>query len=180
MADSDTLILVDREDKEIGFAPKLEAHLGSGKLHRAFSLLIFDRQGRLLLQKRAANKMLWGGFWSNTVCSHPRKGEKTVDAAHRRLKEEIGMTTDQLEEACTFVYQVPFGSIGGEHEFLHVFVGQSEDEPAPQPEEIESIRWTTRRELEAEMKAYPERFTPWFAMILEQLQKKRIPVDFYA
>mgnify|MGYP001559989983 CR=1 FL=1 len=180
MADSDTLILVDREDNEIGFAPKLEAHLGSGKLHRAFSLLIFDRQGRLLLQKRAANKMLWGGYWSNTVCSHPRKGEKTIDAAHRRLKEEIGMMSKQLAEACTFIYQVPFGSIGGEHEFLHVYVGTSDDEPTPQSDEIESIRWVTRQELDVEMKDHPERFTPWFAMILERLQKKRIPEGFYA
>lgn len=171
MADSDTLILVDEQDREIGFMPKREAHLGKGTLHRAFSVLVFDHSGRLLLQQRVKDKMLWGGYWSNTVCSHPRKGEELLAAAHRRLQEELGMESPDLKEAFTFIYQVPFAEIGSEHEFLHVFVGHSVQPPQPNPREVAAVRYITQEELTRELDEKAEAYTPWFKMIWERVQK---------
>lgn len=171
MADSDTLILVDENDKEIGFMPKREAHLGKGTLHRAFSVLVFDTQGHVLLQQRVKDKMLWGGYWSNTVCSHPRKGEETLRAAHRRLKEELGIKSSDLKEVFTFIYQVPFGDVGAEHEYLHVLVGHSDQIPQPEPSEVMAVRYVTKEELTKELEAKSSDYTPWFKMIWERLEK---------
>ena len=117
------LVLVDEHDHETGFLDKLAAHSGQGVLHRAFSLFVFNSQGELLLQQRAADKRLWPGFWSNTCCSHPRPGEETEAAAMRRLREELGFTTP-LTKLFSFTYRSEYDNGLTEFEFDHVFVGR--------------------------------------------------------
>ena len=118
-SEREELILVDRDDREIGFASKANAHDGDGVLHRAFSLFLFDDDGRLLLQQRAPDKRLWGGYWSNSCCSHPRRGESLEVATRRRLRDELNFETE-LEHVYWFCYQASFGDAGSEHELCHV------------------------------------------------------------
>ena len=114
-SEREQLILVDESDNEIGHLSKAECHDGQGVLHRAFSVFLFDSQGRLLLQRRSAGKRLWPGYWSNSVCSHPRRGESMALATERRVQEELGVTVE-LQYVYRFRYQVEFGEAGSEHE----------------------------------------------------------------
>src|SRR4051794_23646258 len=136
-AESDELILVDEHDNPVGYSAKLAAHENGGRLHRAFSIFIFNSRGEMLLQRRAAGKYHFGGLWTNACCSHPRRGESTVDAAHKRLREELGLDTD-LREIFSFTYRAT-DSVSGltEHEFDHVFVGRFDGTPLPNAGEID-------------------------------------------
>ena len=151
------LILVDANDQQTGVANKLKAHQ-EGLLHRAFSLFVFDSRGWLLLQRRAPEKYHSGGLWTNTCCGHPRDGEPTEDAAHRRLGEEMGFDC-ALQEVTAFIYeaQVPGGLI--EHEFDHVYIGRHDGEPVPNPAEASDWRWIEPHRLLSWMGAEPELFT---------------------
>jgi isopentenyl-diphosphate delta-isomerase type 1 len=140
--DDEPLILVDAEDREVGFMQKAEAHVGAGSLHRAFSLFVFDAQSRLLLQQRAAGKRLWGGYWSNTCCSHPRRGETMDTAIHRRLREELGMDCE-LGYLFKFQYQAQFDADGAEHELCWVYAGRSDAQRAGSHPK----HWTPRSQL---------------------------------
>src|SRR5271168_1634093 len=126
MADSDTLILVDAADCRLGSMSKARCHEGRGVLHRAFSLLIFNEAGELLLQQRAATKRLWPLYWSNSCCSHPRRAESMETAIHRRLHEELGLRCP-LQFLFKFQYQAQFEAAGAEHEVCSVFIGRSSD-----------------------------------------------------
>lgn len=158
------LILVDANDQQTGVANKLKAHQ-EGLLHRAFSLFVFDSRGWLLLQRRAPEKYHSGGLWTNTCCGHPRDGEPTEDAAHRRLGEEMGFDC-ALQEVTAFIYeaQVPGGLI--EHEFDHVFIGRHDGEPVPNPAEASDWMWIAPCQLLSWMDAEPDLFTVWFKEIL--------------
>ena len=158
------LILVDANDQQVGVANKLQAHQ-EGLLHRAFSLFVFDSRGWLLLQRRAPEKYHSGGLWTNTCCGHPRDGEPTEDAAHRRLGEEMGFDC-ALQEVTAFIYeaQVPGGLI--EHEFDHVFIGRHDGEPVPNPAEASDWMWIAPCQLLSWMDAEPDLFTVWFKTIL--------------
>lgn len=160
----DLLILVDVNDQQIGTAGKLRAHQ-KGQLHRAFSIFIFDRQSRVLLQQRADGKYHSPGLWSNTCCGHPRLGEKTADAARRRLMEEMGLACE-LTERLTFTYraQVPGGLM--EYEYVHVLVGLSEATPTPAPDEAKTWRWVHPLELREELDNAPDTFTIWFRILV--------------
>ncbi len=160
-SEAEQLILVDENDNEIGFASKGEAHDGDGILHRAFSLFIFDDDGRLLLQQRSGEKRLWGGFWSNSCCSHPRRGEIVGEAVHRRLEQELGMTAE-LQYVYKFQYQADFGQAGAEHELCHVYVGKATSPVQANRSEIDDWRWVTPTQLSAAIDAEPQRYTPWF------------------
>jgi len=159
--DDEPLILVDEQDNEVGFLPKAEAHVGHGTLHRAFSLFVFNRDGELLLQQRAAGKRLWGQFWSNTCCSHPRRGETMDIAIHRRLKEELGFEC-RFDYLFKFQYQAQFDETGAEHELCWVYAGRSDTRPVVNANEISAIRYIAPDALDAEIIAKPEQFTPWF------------------
>jgi isopentenyl-diphosphate delta-isomerase len=161
--DSEALILVDENDNEIGSMSKAECHQGEGILHRAFSLFIFDRSGRLLLQQRSSEKLLWPLFWSNSCCSHPRRGETMDEAVHRRLHQELGMTSD-LQYLYKFQYQAGFQDLGSEHELCWVYAGVSDEAAQPNPHEVADHRWVTPQELDQEMTTRAETFTPWFQM----------------
>lgn len=167
--DSEELILVDENDQEIGSLHKARAHEGRGTLHRAFSLFVFNSAGELLLQQRAAGKRLWPGYWSNTCCSHPRKGETVDFSVNRRLYEEVGLRTP-LHYFYKFQYQAQFDDTGGEHELCWVFAGCSDEAPNINPTEIAAVRYISPAALNREMAATPEHFTPWFRMEWQRLQ----------
>jgi len=164
----DQLILVDEEDREIGTMAKTECHLGAGILHRAFSVFLFDADGKVLIQERAAGKMLWPGFWSNSCCSHPRPGETTEGAAKRRVREELRLEC-RLGFLYKFRYQAAFGSVGSEHELCYVYAGHASGTILTDPLEIAAIRWITPADLDLEIAASPERFSPWMKLEWQQI-----------
>lgn len=167
-SESEALILVDAHDEVVGYMDKSAAHDGDGVLHRAFSLFIFNAQGQLLLQQRARGKRLWPEFWSNSCCSHPRKGERMDEAIHRRLEQELGMTAE-LHYAYKFEYSAPFGKLGTEHELCWVYIGHTDAEPVINTTEILDWRWIEPGELTEAIAAEPERYTPWLKMEWERL-----------
>ena len=160
----DNLILVDENDNPIGAMPKLLAHQ-LGRLHRAFSVFIFNEQGELLIQQRALHKYHSAGQWANSCCSHPTLGEDTQQAAQRRLHEELGFTTE-LEHVGTLMYHAPVSGGLIENEYDHLFIGNYNHSISPNTEEVIAIRWVSLEHLTAEIKAKPENFTPWFKKIL--------------
>tara|TARA_Y100001970_G_scaffold178529_1_gene217392 strand:- start:1880 stop:2425 length:546 start_codon:yes stop_codon:yes gene_type:complete len=157
---TDRLILVDGSDREIGSALKEDCHLGDGILHRAFSVFIFNDKKEVLLQQRSKEKMLWGKFWSNACCSHPRLGESIEDAAHRRIKEELSLET-KLNFLFKFQYKERFGNVGSENELCHVFIGLCNEEPNPDPYEIDDWKYLGMDELTQSIDENPDQFTPW-------------------
>jgi isopentenyl-diphosphate delta-isomerase len=160
---SEELILVDELDREIGARAKAECHSGSGILHRAFSIFVFNRRNELLLQQRAAEKLLWPSYWSNTCCSHPRRGETMEQAVSRRLEQELGFACP-LHYLYKFKYHAQYGAVGAEHEFCWVYYGRYDGRIDPNVNEIADWRFVDITSLEAELQKQPERFTPWFKM----------------
>jgi isopentenyl-diphosphate delta-isomerase len=130
-------------------------------LHRAFSVFLFSEKGELLLQQRAAGKRLWGGYWSNTCCSHPRRGESLAIATSRRLLDELNIEAT-LEYVYHFCYEAAFGSRGSENELCHVFLGRAPGKVQPNDSEIAALRYLAPADLEVEFRERPERYTPWF------------------
>jgi isopentenyl-diphosphate Delta-isomerase len=168
-SDSDSLILVDEADREVGHLDKARCHDGQGVLHRAFSLLIFNEAGELLLQQRAAGKRLWPLYWSNSCCSHPRRAETMETAIHRRLYEELGLRCP-LQFLFKFQYQAQFDDTGAEQELCSVFVGRTSDPVRADPGEIFAWRWINPEALQAELAGREaDRFTPWFVMEWERI-----------
>ena len=157
-----SVILVDENDNPIGEMEKLEAH-EKKRLHRAFSIFIFNDQKQLMLQQRALDKYHSGGLWTNTVCSHPAPGEETADAAHRRLQEEMGFDTD-LKEIFTFSYKKEFSNGLTENEYDHVFIGTYSDAPTPNSEEAETWKWATEKEVSEDLQKNPDKYTYWFGI----------------
>ncbi|MDJ0787001.1 MAG: isopentenyl-diphosphate Delta-isomerase [Myxococcota bacterium] len=166
------VILVDEQDREIGTCEKLRAHQDGGRLHRAFSIFLFDSEGRMWLQQRAAGKYHFPDLWTNACCSHPRPGEPVAAAVKRRLREELGCET-ALEPAFDFVYRASDPASGlTEHEFDHVWIGTLDAEPDPDPEEVQALERQTREELLADLEARPGRYTPWFRIAVGQLEAR--------
>jgi isopentenyl-diphosphate delta-isomerase len=163
-ADSESLILVDEADREVGHMSKAQCHQGRGVLHRAFSLLIFNAEGELLLQQRAASKRLWPLYWSNSCCSHPRRAEPMESAIHRRLHEELGLRC-ALHFLYKFHYQAQFDVAGAEHELCSVFIGRCADPIRVNRSEVLAWRWIAPEALQAELSGGgADRFTPWFVL----------------
>ncbi len=169
---SNTLILVDEHDRPIGTEEKMKTH-ELGLLHRAFSVWIFNEKGELMLQQRAPKKYHCGGLWTNTCCSHPRPGETTIDAAHRRLQEEMGFDCE-LKEAMEFIYKIDFDNGLTEHEYLHVFIGRSDMDPVLNPEEASDFRWVSIDNLRKDITLDPEKYTYWFRLTLDKLLEKEL------
>lgn len=167
------VILVDDNDSVVGQMEKLAAHQ-QGKLHRAFSVFIFRKkqgQTQCLLQQRQVQKYHSGGLWTNACCSHPKPGETVIEAAERRLQEELGFTTD-LQVLDSFIYRAALGDLV-EHEFDYVLEGQFSGElNRVNPEEVSGHRWLTVSELQQELHAHPERFTAWFQQALQVVLEK--------
>ena len=154
------VILVDVDDCEIGVMEKMEAHK-QAVLHRAFSVFLFNPQGKMLLQQRALTKYHSAGLWTNTCCSHPRPGEKLDDAVTRRLMEEMGLTA-KVSKAFDFIYQAELPDHLNEHEFDHVFIGNYDDEVRPNHLEVANFVYQSIEEVAANLQSHPEKYTVWF------------------
>ncbi len=154
--------VVDEEGRVLGTAGKLEAHYPPGILHRAFSLFLFDDDGNMLLQRRAATKYHSPLLMTNATCSHPFPGEPVADAVRRRAKEELGATVSDLEELGIVIYQVFDERTGlAEYEYNHVYAGRVERDTLDlNPKEVAEVVFVSPEEL-AELRAQ-EPMTQWF------------------
>jgi len=159
------VILVDEHDNEIGLMEKMQVHR-EGRLHRAFSVFLFNYKGEVLLQQRAFDKYHCGGLWTNTCCSHPRKGESLQQAVNRRLQEELGISCE-TEEVHSFIYKADVGEGLIEHEYDHVFVGKFSGIPQPNTAEIADWKYVNLDFLREDIEANPQLYTPWFRIILD-------------
>ncbi len=165
------VILVDRNDQEIGTMGKLQAHQ-EGALHRAISIFIFNINGELLLQQRAAEKYHSPLLWTNTCCTHPRKGELLKDAALRRLEEEMGMTC-ALTWKYSFIYRVEMENGLTENELDHVFFGISDVAPVPNPAEVAGWKYMSMENVKLAIAESPEQYTAWFKIMLDKIKQIR-------
>ena len=166
----DQLIWVDLKDNEIGYGEKLETHQ-KNILHRAFSVVLYS-EGKILIQQREKHKYHSGELWANSCCSHPRKGEELIEAAHRRMEEELGIKagTCELKEIDSFVYFHHYGDLS-EYEFDHVIVGKYAGEIVPDQKELQDYRWISYEQLEKELMEEPEKFSAWFFMVAQKVLK---------
>jgi isopentenyl-diphosphate delta-isomerase len=168
------LILVNELDEPIGVAEKMEAHQ-KGLLHRAFSVFIFNIKGEMLLQQRAINKYHSGGLWTNACCSHPYIGQQILEAAQKRLQEEMGFST-AIQPAFQFTYKASFDNGLIEHEYDHVFVGQYEGVISPSADEVSDYCYKSMEDIEQDILTHPQKYTEWFKIALplikSYLQKK--------
>ena len=168
----DRVILVDKLDNQIGTMPKMEAHQ-KAILHRAFSVFILNERGELMLQQRAHDKYHSPSLWTNTCCSHQREGEGNVEAGKRRLKEEMGFTTD-LKELFHFIYQAPFDNGLTEHELDHVLLGYYQGTPKINKLEVANWKWMSIQNISESLKTNPQEYTIWFKIVFDQFIKKLI------
>jgi isopentenyl-diphosphate delta-isomerase len=160
------IILVDKEDNEIGLGEKLDVHK-KGKLHRAFSVFIFNSRGKLLLQKRAKKKYHSPGLWSNSCDGHPRPNKDIEKEAEKRLKEEMGFKS-KLRKVTSFAYR---GRVGGliENEIDNILVGKFEGKPKPNKQEVEDVKWVAYDSLRKDIKNNPQNYTLWFRIIFDKV-----------
>ena len=172
MQNEEQIILVDKDDIQIGTMGKLETH-EKGLLHRAFSIIVKNDSGEIMLQKRALGKYHSGGLWTNTCCGHPRDGEELIFAAHRRLKEEMGFDCS-LKEIIAFTYQANLNKGLKENEFLHVFSGEYNNAPVLNPQEADGWKWITVGELKKDVADNPNNYTYWFKVVLEKIKEDGI------
>lgn len=166
MMQQEYVILVDEQDNETGVMEKLQAH-EEGKLHRAFSVFIFNDKDELLLQQRALSKYHSGGLWTNTCCSHPRPNETIKDAANRRLFEEMGMTSD-LKIISSFIYKSEFENGLMEHELDYILIGKSNSHPKINTDEVESYKWQSVSEIKNDIALQPTHYTTWFKIAMQK------------
>lgn len=164
--------LVDQNDKPVGVMEKLEAHL-QAKLHRAISIFVFNSKGELLLQKRAPHKYHSGDLWTNTCCSHPRPNESNIDAANRRLQEEMGLTCD-LNHQFSFSYKAALDNDLTEHEFDHVFFGVTDTLPLINLNEASAWKYMSLAQTEKLLTENPTIFTEWFKIIFGRVKQIRL------
>jgi len=171
------LILVDEKDNPIGTEEKIKCHLPNGLLHRAFTALIFDKNGRLVLTKRAKEKMLWPNDWDGTVASHPRDSETYVSSGERRMPEELGIQC-KLDYLFKFEYHVPYKDVGSENEICGTLIGIADDSSQfRQIEgEIDEIKWISAKDLLSELKTNPKIYCPWMIIALVLLDKSEKPM----
>ena len=161
------VILVDQNDNPIGKEDKVKCHLPNGKLHRAFSALIFNGEGKLLLTKRSEGKMLWPNEWDGTVASHPRESETYVSSAERRMPEEIGIAC-KMNYVNKFEYHVPYKDIGSENEICGTLIGTIDnfDNSRLIKDEISDVKWINPDELKNELEQNRDIYCPWMVIAL--------------
>lgn len=164
------VILVDEQDNQLGLMPKMEAH-EKAVLHRAFSVFIFNSDGDLMLQQRAAHKYHSPLLWTNTCCSHQRDGESNIEAGKRRLLEEMGFSTE-LKEVFSFIYKASFDNGLTEHELDHVMVGYFDGVPEVNPEEVASFKWMSLEAIKEDIELHPNLYTAWFKIIFKESYSK--------
>ncbi len=168
------VILVDENDNPIGTEEKVKCHLPNGKLHRAFTVLLFDNDGKIVLTRRAKEKMLWPSNWDGTFASHPRESETYVSSGERRMPEELGIE-GKLDYLYKFEYHVSYKDIGSENEICGTLIGiiNKDSEPKEIEGEIDEIKWISAKELLLELKINPQIYCPWMLIALELLDKSK-------
>ena len=164
------VVLVDKKNRKLGEMEKLEAHK-KGLLHRAFSIFTYNSKGELLIQQRPKEKYHSGGLWSNTVCSHPKPGERYLAAAHRRLREEMGFDC-LLQKRDVLIYKKEFNNGLTENEYDCIFDGKFDGDPKPNAKEIASYKWVSMSDLKKDIAKNPQAYTYWFKEILENKELK--------
>lgn len=182
---SSEILLVNDNDEIIGQSEKIKIHK-EGLLHRAFSIILFNTKGKMLIQKRASSKYHSGGLWTNACCSHHGPNEELEVVIHKRLKEEMGIDCD-LKKIFSFRYYAVLDNDMIENEIDHVFIGQTDKNPLPNPEEVQDYKWMSINSLKEDITKNPERYTVWFKILLmkylnkkqEILQEffKNLPID---
>lgn len=172
MTSTEHVVLVDAEDRELGTMEKYEAHR-QGQLHRAFSIFLFNDNDELLIHQRAEVKYHSAGLWTNTCCSHPRPGESLMQAAERRLQEEMGVQSP-LKHLFSFLYKADLGDGMIEHELDHVYIGRFNGTPQPDPAEVSHWRFMPLDQLILLMDEQPHLFTVWFKIALPRLLRERV------
>lgn len=160
------VILVNESNEQIGTMPKMEAH-EKAVLHRAFSVFIMNEKGETMLQQRAADKYHSPLLWTNTCCSHQRVGESNIEAGKRRLQEEMGFKSE-LRELFSFIYKAPFDNGLTEHELDHVMMGNYNEEPVLNADEVADWKWMQPEAIKNEISESPEKYTAWFKIIFER------------
>ena len=166
------VVLVDKNNRKTGVEEKIKAHK-EGKLHRAFSIFIFNSNGELLIQQRAKTKYHSGGLWSNTVCSHPKPNETYSQATHRRLKEEMGFDC-KLKKLFCFIYNTGFQNGLIENEYDCVFIGKFGGEPKPNHKEIMNHKWISLKELKKDIISHPNKYSVWLKIALNRIKLSQI------
>ena len=169
------VILVDENDREIGLEEKLKAHQNGGRLHRAISVFVFNKEGKIMMQRRAESKYHEGGKWSSTCCSHPMPGELPGNAAHRRLGEEMGFDCE-LKEAGSFIYKAELDRGLTEWEYDHFFVGIHEGDPKPNKEEVGGWRWESIDEIRRGIEKNPHEYSNFFLAFFERAIREMAPI----
>mgnify|MGYP000240961405 FL=1 len=172
---TDEVVLVNEKDETMGTMEKLRAH-EDGLLHRAFSVIIFNSNGDMLIHKRASDKYHCGGLWTNACCSHPRLNESPIEGANRRLKEEMGFTT-ALRKNGSFIYRVELENGLIEHEYDHLFIGHYDKSPEPNPAEVEDWKYISVNDLLESINDNPEAYTFWFKEIVKNRLNDIIKYD---
>src|SRR5690554_2038317 len=162
------VILVDDMDREIGTCEKLEAHQ-KALLHRAFSVFLFNERGELLIQQRAAEKYHTPGLWTNTCCSHPTPDEPIEVGIQRKLFQEMGINAP-VTKIFKFTYKAAFDNGLTEHEVDHVYIGEYNGIPNPNPEEVQAWKYSSLQEIKREVKADGNGFTPWFKLLIDRVE----------
>ena len=170
MSKEEQVILVNKNDEQIGLMPKMEAHK-KALLHRAFSVFVFNVKDELLLQKRAVHKYHSPNQWTNTCCSHQREGETSLEAGKRRLFEEMGFSCE-LEDKFSFIYKAPFDNGLTEHELDHVMIGYYNENPKINKEEVGDFCWMPINGIEIDIRDNPDKYTVWFKIIFKEYLNK--------
>jgi isopentenyl-diphosphate Delta-isomerase len=166
----DYVVLVDNHNKKLGVEEKMKAHI-DGKLHRAFSIFVFNSKQELLIQQRAKEKYHCPMIWANTVCSHPRPKESYEKAIHRRLIEEMGFDCVLKKKFC-FIYKVKFDNGLTENEYDCIFIGKYDDSPKPNPSEVMDFRWISLNDLKKDIEKYQKKYAEWFKIALRKMNYK--------
>ena len=166
----ENVIIVDKNDNQIGLMPKLDAHK-KGILHRAFSVFVLNNNNEIMLQKRAYNKYHSGGLWTNTCCSHQREGENSIEAGKRRLLEEMGFETE-LKIITSFIYKVEFENGLTEHELDYLLIGKFLKSPVINKQEVADWKWMKIELIADDIKINPNNYTSWFKIIFDKFQNK--------
>lgn len=164
--EKEKVVLVNEKDEQIGLMEKIEAH-EKALLHRAFSVFIFNEKNELMIQQRALSKYHTPGLWTNTCCSHQREGESNIEAGKRRLQEEMGFSTN-LKEVMSFIYKAPFSNGLTEHEYDYIMIGNYEDDPNPNPDEVANWKWMSLEAIKSDIAMKPEDYTEWFKIIFDK------------
>lgn len=165
------IVLVNEKGEAVGQAPKFESHHADTPLHLAFSCYVFNKDGKFLLTRRALSKKVWPGVWTNSVCGHPAPGEKMQDAIKRRLDFELGIKkiSDLKVVLPDYRYKTPpFNGII-ENEICPVYIAYTDQEPKPNPAEVESYEWIDWSSLRKAIKKNPARYSYWFKDQLKRL-----------